>query len=205
MLRRLIKRSNPSIAGVALAAAAALVLFSCGDDQGPAGPTLPFNYPHPDGAEWIYGHESVEFARYVLDGTYDHPAAGKTQRLYEYIPGAFGWEESFVYYLTVSGDDVKIYVDDEANQFIVLLKFPLTEGGSWDAGLGLRATFVAVEKISVIAGTFNCARVTYTGGPGIFTVWWTSNVGGWGAQNHGWWASGGEPILIELGRYDLPT
>lgn len=204
MLHRFIKKSNPLIAGVAVATAA-LVLFSCGDDEGPAGPTLPFNYPHPDGVEWIYVHGGMEFARYVLDGTYDHPAAGETQRLYEYVPGAFGWEETFVYYLQASAGDVKIYVDDEANQFIVLLKFPLTEGGSWDAGLGLRATFVAVEKISVNAGIFNCARVTYTGGPGTFTVWWASGVGGWGAQNHGWWAPGGEPILVGLGWYDLPA
>jgi len=205
MLRRFIQKSNPVIAGVALAAAAVPFLFSCGDDEGPTGPTLPFNYRHPDGGEWIYGYESMEFARYVIAGTYDHPAGGETQKLYEYVRGRSGWEESFVYYLKVGADDVKIYADAEANQFIVLLKFPLTQGGSWDAGLGLRGTFVAVEKVTVSAGTFNCARVAYTGGPGTFTVWWASGAGGWGARNAGWWALGGEPIVLELGWYNLPT
>ena len=204
MVRRFMKKSNPVIAGVALAAAVP-ILFSCGDGGGPAGPTLPFNYLHPDGAEWIYGYEGAEFARYVIAGTYDHPVAGETQRLYEYIRGQAGWAETFVYYLKVGSDDVKIYVDDEANQFIVLLKFPLTEGGSWDAGLGVRATFVAEERVSVNAGMFNCARVAYAGGPGTFTVWWASDVGGWGAKNHGWWALGGNPIMLELGSYNLPT
>ena len=203
MLHRLIKRSRLLI--VVAAVAAASVLFSCNAVEEPTGPTLTFNYPHPDGAEWVYAHNSVGFARYAIDGTYEHPAAGRTQRLYEYIPGPGGWEESFVYYLQATSDSVKIYVDDEANQFIVLLKFPLTEGGSWDAGLGLRATFVDVEEVSVIAGTFKCARVAYTNGSDTFTVWWASDVGGWGARNHGWWAAGGEPILIELASHDLPT
>jgi hypothetical protein len=182
------------------------ILFSCGGDGGPTGPTLPFNYVHPDGAEWVYVYESMEFARYVIAGTYDHPAAGETQKLYEYVRGQAGWEETFVYYLKASADDVKIYVDYEADQFLVLLKFPLTEGESWDAGPGVRATFVAVERVSVNAGIFNnCARVAYAGGRGTFTVWWASGVGGWGAKNHGWWALGGEPIMIELGRYNFPT
>ncbi len=191
------------MAAVVLAAVPGL--FSCGDDGGPAGPTLPFSYPHPDGAEWVYGYQSMEFARYVIAGTYEHPVAGATQKLCEYVRGLEGWEETFVYYLRASADDVKIYVDGEADQFIVLLEFPLTEGESWDAGPGMRATFVAVERVSVSAGTFNCARVSYTGGRGTFTVWWASGVGGWGAKNYGWWALGGKPIMIELGRYDLPT
>ncbi len=204
MLRRLLTKGSAVITGVALAAAV-LFLFSCGEEEGPTGPTLPFNYPHPDGAEWVYGYESMEFAKYVIAGTYDHPAAGETQKLYEYIRGQASWEETFVYYLKVTADDVKVYVDAEASQFIVLLKFPLTRGESWDAGPGVRAKFVAVESVSVNAGTFKCARVAYTGGLGTFAVWWASGVGGWGAKNHGWWAPGGKPIMLELGWYNLPT
>lgn len=191
--------------GAVVAAAVAWLAFSCGDDEGPAGPSPSIIYPHPDGAEWIYAHESFEYARYVISGVYDHPKVGRTQKLYEYIRGQTAWEETFVYYLRASGDDVRLYVDAEEDRYLVLLKFPLERGRSWDAGLGLRATFVEMERVSVNVGTFNCARVAYAGGPGTFTVWWASGVGGWGAKNHGWWAPGGEPILIELGWYNLPT
>lgn len=198
------RRSIKSGALVA-AVTAAWLAFSCGEAEGPAGPSPSIVYPHPDGAEWIYGHESFEYARYVISGVYDHPKAGRTQRLYEYARGQAEWEETFVYYLRASADDVRLYVDAEEDRYLVLLKFPLEKGRSWDAGLGLRATFVGMEKVSVNVGTFNCARVAYTGGAGTFTVWWASGVGCWGAKNYGWWAPGGEPVLLELGWYNLPT
>ncbi len=206
MSRRRLTGRGGVIAAVALAAAAAPVIFSCGDEEGPAGPTPPaFAYRHPDGAEWVYTYQSLEFARCVIAGTYYHPAAGETQKLHEYVVGQNGWEESFVYYLRASGDDVRIYVDAGANQYIVLLKFPLRQGRSWDAGLGLRAKFLATEKVTVSAGTFNCVRVAYTNALGTFTVWWATGVGGWGARNHGWWGLGGEPLLVDLAWYNMPA
>lgn len=191
--------------GVALMAAGVSILVSCGEEEAPAGPAPPFNYPHPEGAGWIYTHDGFEFAMYVIAGTYVHPAAGDTQKLYEYVVGESGWEASYVYYLKATGDDVRIYVDATANQYVVLLKFPLEQGRSWDAGLGLRAKFVATEKVAVSAGTFDCARVAYTNDLGTFTVWWATDVGGWGARNHGWWALGGKPAVLELAAYDLPV
>jgi hypothetical protein len=198
------RRSVKSGALVA-AVTAAWLAFSCGEDEGPSGPSPSIVYPHPDGAEWIYVHESFEYARYVISGVYDHPKAGRTQELHEYARGQTAWEETFVYYLRASADDVRLYVDAGEDRYLVLLKFPLEKGRSWDAGLGLRATFVGMEKVSVNVGTFNCARVTYNGGAGTFTAWWPSGVGGWGAKNYGWWAPGGQPVLLELGWYNLPT
>jgi hypothetical protein len=196
-----------SVKGGALVAAvtAAWLAFSCGEEEGPVGPSPSIVYRHPDGAEWIYARESFEYARYVISGVYDHPTAGRTQKLYEYERGPAEWKETFVYYLRASADDVRLYVDAEEDRYLVLLKFPLQKGRSWDAGLGLRATFAAMERVSVNAGTFNCARVTYTGAPGSYTVWWASGVGGLGAKNFGWWAPGSEPVLLELGWYNLPT
>jgi hypothetical protein len=205
MSRRRLTGRGGVITAVAWAAAAGPFLFSCGEEEGPAGPTRPFNYPHADGAEWIYTYEGLGFAKYVISGTYYHPAAGETQKLHEYVAGLGGWEESFVYYLKATGDDVRVYVDAEANQYVVLLKFPLKQGRSWDAGLGLRAKFLATEKVTVSAGTFSCVRVAYTSDVGTFTVWWPTGVGGWGARNHGWWALGGEPLVLELGWYNLPA
>lgn len=206
MLKRVLTGRNAVVAAAVLLAAVAPLLLSCEDKEEPTGPTPPeFTYPHMNGAEWVYNYKGQSAAKYTISGTYNHPTAGETQKLYEYGMGESGWVESFLYYLKTSETDVRLYVDPEESKFLVLLKFPLKEGNSWDAGLGLTANVSAKENVSVPAGSFECYKIDYTSSEASFTFWFASKVGGMGAKNHGWWTLGGEPIAMELASYNLPT
>jgi hypothetical protein len=199
------KRYGVVVAAVLLGAVVPL-LVSCGDDKEPAGPSPPaFTYPHMNGAVWIYSYKGQNATKYAISGNYNHPTAGDTQKLYEYVTGQSGWEESFLYYLKVSENDVRLYLHPEESRFLVLLKFPLKEGNSWDAGLGMTANVASKENVSVPAGSFDCYKIDYTSAASSFTFWFPSNVGGMGAKNHGWWTEGGKPIAMELASFNLPT
>jgi hypothetical protein len=207
MVKRLLAgRCVIAIAAVLLAASIPL-LVSCDEEEEPVGPSPPpkFTYPHVNGAEWIFNYKGEKAAKYTISGVYNHPTAGETQKLYEYVMGQNGWEESFLFYLKVSETDVRLYVDSEESTFIILLKFPLKVGGSWDASLGLTANVSSKEEVSVPAGSFNCFKIDYTSSDWTFTFWWPSKVGGMGAKNHGWWSLGEDPITMELASYNLPT
>ena len=201
----LAKRCAVVVAAVLLGAVVPL-LVSCEEDKEPVGPTPPaFTYPHMNGAVWIYSYQGQNIAKYTISGNYNHPTAGDTQNLYEYVMGESGWEPSFLYYLKVSENDVRLYVDAEQSIFLILLKFPLKEGNSWDAGLGMTANVSAKENVSVPAGSFDCYKIDYSSSASSFTFWFPSNVGGMGAKNHGWWSVGEKPIATELASYNLPT
>jgi len=192
--------------GAILLVTAVPLLTSCEEDKEPVGPTpAAFTYPHMNGAEWIYSYKGQNVAKYTISGTYNHPTAGETQNLYEYVMAEGGWQPNYLYYLKVSDSDARIYLHPQESKFIILLKFPLKDGGSWDAGQGLTANVSGPEEVSVPAGSFSCYKIDYTSAAMNFTFWWPSKVGGMGAKNHGWWNIGGTPITVELASYNLPT
>lgn len=213
MLKRVLTGRCAVVTAAVLLAAGAPLLVSCEDEEEPTGPSPPaFTYPHVNGAEWVYNYKGEKAAKYTISGNFEHPAAGPTQKLYEYVMGESGWEENFVYYLQVissSGEvrqeRVRLYVDAEESKFIFLLQTPLKVGDSWDAGLGLNANVSAKEDVSVPAGSFECYKIDYASSTASFTIWWPSKVGGIGAKDRGWWSVGGKPITMELASYKLPT
>lgn len=197
-------RSVVTVAAVLLAGIAPLLL-SCGDDEEPAGPTTPtFTYPHANGSEWTYAYEGVNAVKYVISGTFQHPAAGNTQQLITYLYYD-GWERYDTDYLKVTENDMRLYLDDTSSDYYMLLKFPLAVGNQWNAGNGYTANVSSKEKTSVPAGSFDCYKIDYTSSGGSMTFWWPSNVGGMGAKNYGLWYAGTTPITIELKSYNLPT
>jgi hypothetical protein len=182
------------------------LLVSCDKDEEPVGPTPPaFTYPPMNGAEWIFNYKGEKAAKYTISGVFNHPAAGETQKFYEYVQFEGSWELFYLYYLKVTDADVRMYVDSEESEFLTVLKFPLKSGNSWDAGLGMTANVSGPEKVSVPAGSFSCYKVEYTGSEDSFTFWWPSLMGGIGVKNHGWWSTNGTPITMELASYNLPT
>lgn len=213
MLERILAKRYVVVAATVLLAAVAPLLVSCEDDEEPAGPSPPaFIYPHMDGAEWVYSYIGEGEAKYVISGTYNHPAAGPTQKLYEYVRRETGWHEKSVYYLQVASSSgevprerVRLYVDPEDSLFILLLKTPLKVGDSWDAGMGLTARVTVKEYVSAPAGSFECYRIEYTSSEAFVFFWWPSKVGGLGAMNRGWWTEGGGDVVLLLESYKLPT
>ena len=195
------------VAAIVLSVAVVSLLVSCGDDDDePIGPTAPtFTYPHANGSEWIYSFEGADSIRYVISGTYEHPAAGTTQKLISYVFVTDGWEKYDTQYLKVTDFDMRLYLDDTSSSYYMFLKFPLKVGKQWDAGKGYTANVSSKEDITVPAGSFGCYKIDYTSTGWSMTFWWPSKVGGMGAKNYGLWNIGGKPITIELASYNLPT
>lgn len=207
MVKKLLKNRYALVVAAACLVLSIPLLTACEEDEEPTGPTPPaFTYPHMNGAEWIYKYQGEDVAKYTISGVYNHPTAGETQNFYEYVRGQGGWQQDALYFLKVSDNDVRLYVDDQESKFFILLKFPsLKDGGSWDAGLGYSANVSGPEDVSVPAGSFSCFKVDYTSGSDSFTFWWPAKVGGMGAKNHGWWSVGTTAITVELSSFNLPT
>ncbi len=194
------------LAAVILSVAIVSLLVSCGDDKEPTAPTTPtFTYPHANGSEWIYSYEGSDLIKYVISGEYQHPAAGSTQQLISYVFVTDGWQRYGTQYLKVTENDMRLYLDDTSSDYYMFLKFPLKVGNQWDAGMDFSANVSLKETTSVPAGSFDCFKVDYTSSGTSMTFWWPSKVGGMGAKNHGLWYLGGQPIMIELKSYNLPT
>jgi len=128
------------VAAVLLAGIAPL-LISCGDEDDPTGPTpTAFSYPHANGSEWIYSYEGADTIKYVISGTFQHPAAGNTQQLISYVNVTDAWQKYDTQYLKVTENDMRVYLDDTSSDYYMLLKFPLTVGNQWNVGKGYTAT-----------------------------------------------------------------
>lgn len=194
------------IAASAILLAAVPLLVSCDGEEEPTGPTPEvFTYPHANGSEWIYSYEGENIVRYVISGTFNHPAAGNCQKLINYVAGGGGWQRYDTQYLKVTESDVRLYLDDSSSGYYMLLKFPLEVGKQWDAGKGYTANVSSKETTSVPAGSFECYKIDYTSSSWNMTFWWPSKIGGMGAKNHGLWAINSTPITVELKSYNLPT
>ena len=206
MVKRFLAGRYAIVISAVLLAAAVPLLVSCGKDEDPAGPTPEaFTYPHANGSEWIYSFEGSDTIKYVISGTFQHPAAGNTQQLISYVNVTDGWERYDTQYLKVTENDMRIYLDSKSSDYYMLLKFPLKVGNQWNAGKGYTANVSSKENTSVPAGSFNCYKIDYTSSGDSMTFWWPSNVGGMGAKNYGLWYFGNDPITIELKSYNLPT
>jgi len=196
------------LTGIAVLALAMFFVVSCsdsGDDDG--GDNTPtFSYPHNNGSEWIYNYEGVATIKYALSGTFNHPAAGETQQLFSYEPdGSGGWTQNGLGYLKVSETEVRVYTSAETSDYITYLKFPLSVGKQWDAGIGYSANVTAQEHITVPAGAFTTYKIDYSSPNWSFTIWWPSAVGGYGCKNFGVWTIEGQPMTLELASKNLPT
>jgi hypothetical protein len=195
------------LTGIAVLALATFFVVSCSDsgDDDDNGPPA-FSYPHSNGSEWVYNYTGAALIRYVISGNYNHPSAGDTQQLYSYTVDENGnWVPFAVEYLKVSETEVRVYTNAESSDYVTYLKFPLTVGKQWDAGLGLSANVTLQEHVTVPAGGFDTYKIDYSSPTWSFTIWWPSNCGGYGAKNHGMWTFGSEPITIELASKNLPS
>ncbi len=207
MLRYPFTRGIVSVLAAAVLVAGMALFMACTSSEEPTTPTAPsFNYPHPNGAEWVYSYQGTNKTRYVISGNFNHPVAGDTQKLFEYLWSNDAWQQVGVYYLKVTGNDVTVYLDKQNGDFFRMLKFPLGVGNQWDAGLGYTANVSVKETISVPAGSFECYKVEYKyTGLTMVTFWWPANVGGMGAKRYGFWCGSGVPISVELASYNLPS
>ncbi len=206
MLKRFLAGRYAIVISAILLAAAVPLLVSCDGDDDPTGPTTPtFTYPHANGSEWIYSFEGSDLIKYVISGTFQHPAAGNTQQLISYVFVTAGWQKYDTQYLKVTENDMRLYLDDTSSDYYMLLKFPLKVGNQWNAGKGYTANVSSKENASVPAGSFSCYKIDYTSSGWSMTFWWPSKVGGVGAKNYGLWAMNGKPITVELKSYNLPT
>lgn len=206
MVKRFLAGSYAIVIPAVLLAAAVPLLVSCDGDDGGTTPTPEaFTYPHANGSEWIYSFEGSDLIKYVLSGTFQHPAAGNTQQLISYVFVADGWERYDTQYLKVTENDMRLYLDSKSSDYYMLLKFPLKVGNQWNAGKGYTANVSSKETASVPAGSFDCYKIDYTSSGWSMTFWWPSKVGGMGAKNYGLWAISGNPITTELKSYNLPT
>jgi hypothetical protein len=206
MVKRFLAGSYAIVIPAVLLAAAVPLLVSCDGDDGGTTPTPEaFTYPHANGSEWIYSFEGSDLIKYVLSGTFQHPAAGNTQQLISYVFVTDGWERYDTQYLKVTENDMRLYLDSKSSDYYMLLKFPLKVGNQWNAGKGYTANVSSKETASVPAGSFDCYKIDYTSSGWSMTFWWPSKVGGMGAKNYGLWAISGNPITTELKSYNLPT
>jgi hypothetical protein len=206
MLNGFLTKRCAAVVAVVLIGAVVPLLVSCGDDDEPTGPTTPtFTYPHANGSEWIYSYEGSDLIKYVISGTFQHPAAGDTQQLIVYVFVTDGWQKAGTQYLKVTENDMRLYLDDKSSDYYMFLKFPLKVGNQWNAGMDYTANVSSKETASVPAGSFDCYKVDYTSSDDSMTFWWPSKVGGMGAKSYGLWYYNNEPITIELKSYNLPT
>lgn len=206
MVKRFLAGRYAIVISAVLLAAAVPLLVSCDGDDEPTGPTPEaFTYPHANGSEWIYSFEGSDLIKYVISGTFQHPAAGNTQQLISYVFVTDGWQKYDTQYLKVTENDMRLYLDDTSSDYYMFLKFPLKVGNQWNAGKGYTANVSSKENASVPAGSFSCYKIDYTSSGWSMTFWWPSKVGGMGAKNYGLWALEGNPITTELKSYNLPT
>jgi hypothetical protein len=186
-----------------------VVFYSCSGstDSTPPGGGETSWFPHANGSEWIYSVLGMEFYRYVLSGTYDHPVAGECQQLIKYMQakGEEDWVIIDIDYMKYENDEVWIYPGPATDDYSYLLyEFPLEVDNTWDYDENTTATVISVTNITVPAGAFTVYEIYYDCTPDDITIWYSNQVGCYGVMNHGVYNIGG-PITMELSSYNIPS
>lgn len=157
---------------------ALLFFLGCQTARNPVGPGGPERYfPNSPGSWWVYrvtgtGGQWVE--RVEIEGITE---LSDGTRVAKWVTKANGSVRS-MYYVLVDSEGVRTYWDvDNPLGFIVLLKFPLEEGVSWN---GYRVE--GKETVTTPRATFkDCYKIAGSGwgagGPWYHTVWFKPYVG----------------------------
>jgi hypothetical protein len=172
----------------------AVLLLNCDnatapDDEGEPEPES-FDFPHPDGGEWVYKFNDLDW-KYVVDETVQHYEVGDVIAVQEWWKNEDDTEWNFVgyTYLWFSEDEIRAYYALDDDIYKILFKFPLEVGKSWKYRPNDHPDWTATvlekrDSVTVPAGTFNDVWIidyyVYQSPPGDISVatYYVSGVGG---------------------------
>lgn len=132
-------------------------------------------FPNTDGYSWSYNYRPMSGSQMEMNITFSGSitSGGKTFQVFKGNIGIITFES----YVIVTDSNVKTY-NTLTSEASTLLVFPLNVGSHWFNSGSDESQVLALETVTVQAGTFNnCYKVRTTRQASFYDDWYAPNVG----------------------------